>query len=245
MLCNIILKEIFRYIHKDYHYIICKNSINDNQCNDWTNESNRKLSISIIINAKLHLQDSFSFILLSNYKLVLRQLVLNNHYDILSWLLYEQKYNVWQEPIMLDIIMNACNEGNLSLLVNLSKIGMPILRDSKYSYGAAENGHSNILQYLYDNGCLFNSTTFVYAAIGNSKEAFEFAKASNLDKELYFNTSAVATAACFGHLDLVQYLRENKCPWDSLCCSLSAYNRHYDVTVYCVKNGCRWNVFDS
>jgi len=245
-LCNFLLKEIFRYIHEDYHLLICKKSIKDDDKSYDTN--NRKLlSLSIILNGKLHLQDSFSLIILSKFRLILHEIVHNKHYDILLWLNSKKNNNLWKEPIMLDIIMNACNNNNLTLLLNLSKIGMPKLMNSTYSYQAAENGNIDMLQFLYEEGCLFNSTTFIHAAIGGDRSTFEFAeRLINLDKELYLNTRVSAAAACFGRLSLLQYLRDIlKCPWDSECCRLSAYNRHYDVTVYCVKNGCRWNVFDS
>jgi len=49
---------------------------------------------------------------------------------------------------------------------------------------------------------------------------------------------ACANAAKYGHLDVLKYLRENGAPWDSLTCFRARKNNHLECLVYALDNGC-------
>lgn len=57
-------------------------------------------------------------------------------------------------------------------------------------------------------------------------------------------------AASEGNLETLQWLRNNKCPWDAFTSILAASNGHTDVFKWAAENGCPWdgssmNVYES
>src|SRR5579872_3150607 len=50
-----------------------------------------------------------------------------------------------------------------------------------------------------------------------------------------------ANAAFYGYLDILMYLRENKCSWDPWVCAYAALNGHLEVLKWLRKNGCYWS----
>ena len=49
---------------------------------------------------------------------------------------------------------------------------------------------------------------------------------------------ACALAAKFGHLDILKYLHENGAPWDSWTCTFARENNRLECLVYALDNGC-------
>ena len=47
-----------------------------------------------------------------------------------------------------------------------------------------------------------------------------------------WNVHACSFAACFGHLDVLRYLRENGCPWDRRVHDMALCHRHMDILQY-------------
>ena len=47
-----------------------------------------------------------------------------------------------------------------------------------------------------------------------------------------------ALAAKFGHLDILKYLHENGAPWDSWTCFYARENNHLECLNYAKENGC-------
>ena len=50
---------------------------------------------------------------------------------------------------------------------------------------------------------------------------------------------ACACAAKSGHLDILKYLHENGAPWDSWTCYYARENNHLECLVYALDNGCQ------
>ena len=51
-------------------------------------------------------------------------------------------------------------------------------------------------------------------------------------------------AAENGHLDILKYLHENGCPWDSNTCRYAARLKYWDCLQYMVDNKCPgWEVY--
>jgi hypothetical protein len=49
---------------------------------------------------------------------------------------------------------------------------------------------------------------------------------------------ACMLAAGEGHLDVLKYLHENDCPWDSRTCSYAHRNNHVDCLNYLIEQKC-------
>ena len=67
------------------------------------------------------------------------------------------------------------------------------------------------LKYLRSVGCRWNKVRACQVAVGN------------------------------GQLHILQYARENSCPWDEYTCANAAENGHLKIIQYARKNGCPWN----
>ena len=52
------------------------------------------------------------------------------------------------------------------------------------------------------------------------------------------NELACACAAQSGHLDILKYLHENGVPWDYKTCAFARENNHLECLVYALDNGC-------
>ena len=56
-----------------------------------------------------------------------------------------------------------------------------------------------------------------------------------------FGKEICLCAAAGGHLDVLQHLHENGCPWDSETCHAAAAWGHLDMLKYAHENGCPWD----
>ncbi len=48
-------------------------------------------------------------------------------------------------------------------------------------------------------------------------------------------------AAGNGHLAILQWARENNCPWDAVTCAKAAENGHLKLLKWARENRCPWN----
>ena len=55
-------------------------------------------------------------------------------------------------------------------------------------------------------------------------------------------TQVCQWAAWGGHLQVLQWLRENDCPWDEDTCTDAAQGGHLEVLKWSRENGCPWNI---
>ncbi|KAL6051432.1 Ankyrin repeat domain-containing protein [Balamuthia mandrillaris] len=44
-----------------------------------------------------------------------------------------------------------------------------------------------------------------------------------------------------GHLEMLQWAKENGCPWDKLTCTWAAKEGHLKVLKWARENGCPWD----
>lgn len=64
---------------------------------------------------------------------------------------------------------------------------------------------------------------------------------SRCNPEVLPKTPFVVTPFTFVRPDVLQWARENDCPWDERSCALAARAGRLDVLKWCRSNGCRWN----
>ena len=51
-----------------------------------------------------------------------------------------------------------------------------------------------------------------------------------------------SSAAYGGQLEVLQWLRENDCPWDALTCARAVRQGHFVILRWALENGCPWDV---
>lgn len=101
---------------------------------------------------------------------------------------------------------------------------------------AAENGHTEILQYLHDNGSRWCEYTIASAALGGSLKAVKYLH----QRGCPWNERACDHAAMAGSLECLMYLHKNGCPWSKEAIDNAAF-RHFDCVQYLLTNGCPYD----
>ena len=57
-----------------------------------------------------------------------------------------------------------------------------------------------------------------------------------------WDASTCTCAALGGHLEVLQWARENDCRWDEKTCACAALGGHLEVLKWARANGCPWNL---
>ena len=102
------------------------------------------------------------------------------------------------------------------------------------TYGAASNGHLDVLKWARENGCKWNSLTCAYAAENGHLNVLKWARENGCE----WDSSTCKCAAQNGNLDVLKWARENGCKWDSWTCKFADGNGHLDVLKWARENGC-------
>ena len=115
-----------------------------------------------------------------------------------------------------------------------------------YSYNwcvtAARYGKLNILKWLQEEKCPWNSDIYVHAASCGHLHILEWAVNLDPDKSLLRKTTEIcAFAARNGHFNIVKFARENGFPWDEKTCANAAKIGHFDILKFAQANGCPWD----
>lgn len=61
--------------------------------------------------------------------------------------------------------------------------------------------------------------------------------------KLPLHEDVINIAAENGHIDILKWLKENKCPWTDQVCAYAAANNHLVVLKWLAENNCPWNVW--
>lgn len=54
-------------------------------------------------------------------------------------------------------------------------------------------------------------------------------------KQFYWNEQTCANAAKLGQYECLQYLYQNKCPWDKLTCAHASLHNHINLFRICIE----------
>jgi len=94
-------------------------------------------------------------------------------------------------------------------------------------YKALEGGHIEIIRYLYENGCeQEDSLSSIYAARSGNLEVFDLLHKFGCQ----FTNCAYNTAARYGHVDIIKWLKEKNIPMNhNMVCVGAAENGHFEI----------------
>jgi hypothetical protein len=120
---------------------------------------------------------------------------------------------------------------------------------------AAAKGDKKLLQWLYEQGCEWDDTTLIAAAMhghaGNVTWALEHGcpwhlkTCSPMDVPAHVKTrpkELLQEAARHGGVPLLQWLHTLGCPWDVFVCATAAGTGRQAVVQWLLDNGCPWDV---
>ena len=128
----------------------------------------------------------------------------------------------------------AAKGGHLEVLKWLRENGCPW--DSCTCYSAAKGGHLEVLKWLRENGCPWDSNTCAHAAQGGHLEVLKWARQNGC----HWAEWTCLLAAEGGHLEVLKWARQEGCPWHECTCLLAAALRRFDVLKWAIDNGAPW-----
>ena len=139
------------------------------------------------------------------------------------------------------IRFNAISNGYSDLLKWLISSEEVIrIANKLYTRLAAKEGHLDILVYLYENGCKWDSQTCLNAVVKDHLEIIKYLRTKFCENGWPLGTVLCMNAAKFGHLEVLKYLHETGCHWNDTSCMNAAEFGHLEVLQYLHENGCEW-----
>jgi hypothetical protein len=162
--------------------------------------------------------------------------------EVLKWLKKEG-----HEVVNLENICSAISKGHVDILKWL------VTKDRAYSkelllrppisiysacHDAIERNHVDVQKWLCENSVFPCSVSLQHAAAkhGNSMLLKYYFR----DSGVLWNTFTCGSIAQSGNLNLLQWARENGCPWNKLTCSYAA-SRSLEILQWARENGCPWD----
>ncbi len=98
---------------------------------------------------------------------------------------------------------------------------------------AAENNQLEIIKWAIENGCAWDGSTCVTAAMFGHIDILKWLRANGCE----WNKSTVLYAAKNGHLNILKWAVENGCEWDSDACYYAKRNGQLEVVKWALENG--------
>jgi hypothetical protein len=110
--------------------------------------------------------------------------------------------------------------------------------DEKACAAAVHRGHLTILEWLHEHGCPWKPDEICYdAAKSGSVETLVYLK----QQGCLFSARTMYGAAMEGRLAVCQYLVAEQCPRDESACSSAAVHGHLQVVRFLHESGCPWH----
>jgi hypothetical protein len=130
----------------------------------------------------------------------------------------------------------AASKGRLACLQYAHEHGCAW--DSRTTRFALEAGHFDCAKYAYEHGCPVDPFICNSFADHNRLDALKFAHVTL--KQSVTEYTAMR-AALGGHLEVLTFLHEHGCPWDSTTCTMAALEGHLGCLEYAHEHGCAWD----
>jgi len=125
------------------------------------------------------------------------------------------------------------------LLPELKRLGFKLHKD--LFYYAAEEGKSDTLQWLEENGCEWREWTLNTAI--QEHESLSLCKWLKQKGRLWDEHTFFCASGCspgIRKMELLQWLRENGCPWDAQTYSQAVMGDDMTTVKWLRGNGCPW-----
>ncbi|CAM9808212.1 unnamed protein product, partial [Sphacelaria rigidula] len=156
---------------------------------------------------------------------------------------------------------HAARGGHMALLVWCRAHGCPW--DEKTCDGAAMNGHLEVLQWCRAHGCRWSNNTWELAVMKGQLSILQWCAVSDFSRRVSCifaskslgllswllandltkvdgTITACWSAAFWGNLEVLQWLRTEGCPWNESVSLTAATCGNLDVLKWCTANGCPW-----
>ena len=172
----------------------------------------------------------------SNDKLFfVNSLFYNSRHDILDWTYQELQSNLWKDKqIREDFLNAAARQGHLKLLQDNKSEIKPNL---DLCINAAAGNHFDVVKWAFENGCHIASLSRI------------FSNSTGLIKEIQSTrhyaedcaSDVCMFAALNGNMEMLQWARNNRSPWDERTMCAAARGGYLDVLKWLRENNCPWD----
>lgn len=166
-----------------------------------------------------------------------REAINNPDFEILKWM---KKHKI---EMSRDACAAASGNGYLKLLKWFREHGCPW--DYCTVNSAAYSGNINTLKFAIANNCEWHSDAFNYACKSGNLNVVKclYDESSHDLSKPWWDSSVCATAAEYGHLHILKFLKEKMCPWriDTLYSALK--NNNLEIFYWAIENGCPSNEY--
>jgi len=154
----------------------------------------------------------------------------NGHLHILKW--SRQYHHEW--GVLTS--RGAAHQGHFEVLQWLEANGCPI--HDKVCETVAKHGNIAIIQYFLYKGYEWTPNAFCETALHGQ---LELAKWVEINVASFRgNPHVCALAAENSHLNMLKWLRDQQCPWDSDTTRMAAYNGNLDLLDWALSSECPW-----
>ena len=109
--------------------------------------------------------------------------------------------------------------------------------------GACKGGKLDVVKYCLENGCPMpppSNSAFAVAAYNGCTDILEYLYDKGFDNLFKWDNLVTSCAAMSGHLEVIKWLRERGCPWNSRTLEVAAVNGDWDILRWAHANGCPW-----
>jgi hypothetical protein len=104
----------------------------------------------------------------------------------------------------------------------------------------ASEGYLEVLIYLRENNCDWDSWTLAYAALGGHMNIIKLLRGNDCKYRCDWSEWTCASAARNGHLEILKWSRANGCLWNEWTCAYATENKHLEVLKFAKNSGCPW-----
>ena len=102
---------------------------------------------------------------------------------------------------------------------------------------AARCGNREVLEWLHNTGCPWDTATCWMAAMDGHLAMLQWAREHGCP----WDAATCAHAVRSGHLRVLQWARAHHCPRNSYTCQYAAQAGHLEVLQWAREHGCQWN----
>lgn len=134
-------------------------------------------------------------------------------------------------PIENRVIEYAAYHGRLEPLKICKELGINAATNI-FSIAACQ-GNRSVLKWLHDNGHPADRSVFICAARTGDIELLQWGAT-----KVALDERTCEFVAVYGRLDMLIWLREQGCPWDSATCTASKNYGHFNVYLWARAHGC-------
>ena len=103
---------------------------------------------------------------------------------------------------------------------------------------SAKHGYIELLRYLHERGCEWDSETCRCAVRKGQIECLRYLHENGCE---WNQITCVWAAAEKGQIECLRYLHENGCEWDIDTCKSAAKKGHIECLRYAHEKGCEWD----